>query len=157
MTRAFRILTIIFISFSGLTFCQAPIKVDYKFEIEKGKIVKEDDQTFWVIPTTFTNQTKDTLKYFSMSCSWQYFYSVDNEKLKIEQPLCDKDIYIILKLEPNQSKKAELRLLISQTKYASIINFKIGFHLVPDQVFMDNYDFQNQLNKKIIWSNEISM
>ena len=92
-----------------------------------------------------------------MSCSWQNFYSVDNKKLEIEQSSCDKNIYIILTLEPNQSKKAELRILINQEMDASIVNFKIGFHLVRDQVFMDNYDFQNQMNKQIIWSNEIFM
>ena len=92
-----------------------------------------------------------------MSCSWQDYYTVDNNKLKIEYPLCDKNIPIILKLAPSESKSVELKLLISQTMDASSIDFKVGFHLVYDQVFIDNFDFEQKFNNSILWSNTISM
>jgi hypothetical protein len=157
MERKVLILPITILCFIATSCSQRAEKKDYTLEIGKGKVLKVDNQTFWVFPTTLTNMTKDTLKYFSKSCSWQDFHSVDNKKLEIEQALCDQNIPIVLTLPPNQSKTNELRLLINQTMDGTVVNFKIGFHLVHDQVFMDNYDFQSQFNKNIIWSNQISM
>ena len=144
--------------FVGFTFSQTEKNKDYTLTITKGKVVKENKQTFWVTPTTLTNNTKDTLKYFSMSCSWQDFYSVDNSKLQVEGTLCDKNIPTILTLAPGQSRAVEIRLLISQTMDASTINFKIGFNIMKVKSSANKFDFNEQTKKKnVIWSNIISM
>ena len=158
MTRKLSILTIIIMFFAGLTFSQTSIKKDCRLKIEKGKIEKVDKQTFWVILATLTNQTKDTLKYFSMTCSWQDFYSVDNSKLQVEGTSCDKNIPTILTLAPGQSSTVEVKLLISQTMDASTIDFKIGFNIMKVKSSADKFDFNEQTKKKnVIWSNIISM
>ncbi len=156
MTKA--IITLIIISsVFGQIYSQSIDEAKYKLVIKKGEIVKDSTNTFLLIPATLTNQTNDTLKYFSKSCSWQEYYSVNNKNLEIETVNCDKNIPIILTLAPNQSATVDLRLLISQTIDSSPNSFKIGFHLLKDQVFMDMYDVSNQFYKNIIWSNEISI
>lgn len=154
------LLTTVILLFANSSFSQTEKKADYKLTITKGKVVKENKQTFWVTPTTLTNNTKDTLKYFSMSCSWQDFYSVDNSKLVVEDTPCDKNIPTILTLTPGQSKTVEIRLLISQTMDSSKIKFRIGFNLmklVKNQKVYE-FDFKEEKKKKnVIWSNIISM
>ena len=95
-----------------------------------------------------------------MYCSWQDFYSVNNKKFQIEISNCDKNIPTIVTLTPKQSKKAQIRLLISKTIDATKLKFKIGFNLmkVKSNINKLEFDYQEQWNKKnIIWSNEISM
>jgi hypothetical protein len=123
------------------------------------KVIKENKQRFLITPTTLTNNTKDTLKYYSMSCSWQDFYSVDSKELQVDGQDCDKNIPIILTLAPGESKTVEIRLLMDQTIYASEIKFKIGFNLMKVSSTQKEFDFdfnEQQKKKNIIWSNIIS-
>jgi hypothetical protein len=129
----------------------------YQFHIEKGAFEKEHGQTYWVIPTTLTNHSNDTLKYYSMSCSWQDFYSVDNRKLQVETSICSKNMPVVLQLAPHQSKTTSLRLIIPQTLDATVIRFKIGFNLIKPQA---NDAFVSNLRKKkenVLWSNTVAM
>jgi hypothetical protein len=157
MTRI--ILTIAVLLFNCVTFSQAAKKENYTLTIIKGKAIKENKQTFWITPTTLTNNTKDTLRYYSMSCSWQDFYSVDSNKLQVEGKECDKNIPTILILAPGQSRTVEIRLLISQTIDPSEIKFKIGFNLMKVSSTKKIFDFdfkEEQKKRNIIWSNIIS-
>ncbi|MCD0465423.1 hypothetical protein [Flavobacterium sp. ENC] len=156
MTRI--ILTVAVLLFHCLTFSQTVKKENYTLTIIRGKVVKENNQTFWITPATLTNNTKDTLRYYSMSCSWQSFYSVDNNKLQVEAKNCDKNIPIILTLAPGKSRTLKIRLLMRQTIATSKIKFKIGFNLmkVSGTHKEFNFDFEEQQKKKnIIWSNII--
>ncbi len=158
MTRI--ILTIAVLLFSNVTFSQTTKEANYTFTIIKGKVLKVDKQTFWVIPTTLTNNTKDTLRYFSMSCSWQDFYSVDNNKLQVEGTACDKNIPTILILAPGQSRTVEIRLLISQIMDTSEIKFSIGLNLMKASSTQKTFEFdfkEEQEKRSVIWSNIISM
>lgn len=157
MTRI--ILTIAVLLFNCLTFSQTAKKENYTLTIIRGKVVKENKQKFWITPTTLTNNTKDTIRYYSMSCSWQIFYSVNSNKLQVEGKDCDKNIPTILTLAPRQSRTVEIRLLISPKIDASKIKFKIGFNLMKVSSTQKEleFDFKEQQKKKnIIWSNIIS-
>lgn len=155
MTRI--ILTIVFLLINCLTFSQTAKKENYALTIIKGKIIKENKQRFLITPTTITNNTKDTLEYYSMSCSWQDSYSVDCNKLKVDRQNCDKNIPTILTLAPGRSKTVEIRLLMDPTIDASQIKFKIGFNLMKVSNTQKEFDFNEQQKKKnIIWSNIIS-
>lgn len=156
MTRI--ILTISVLLFNCLTFSQTAKKENYTLTIKKGKVIEENKQRFLMTPATLTNNTKDTLKYYSMSCSWQDFYSVDSKELQVDGQDCDKNIPIILTLAPGESKTVEIRLLMDQTIYASEIKFKIGFNLMKVSSTQKEFDFdfnEQQKKKNIIWSNII--
>ncbi|WP_334125403.1 hypothetical protein [Empedobacter brevis] len=133
---------------------------DYILTVQKGKVLKEDKTTYWIIPTTLKNNSNDTLKYFSMSCSWEEFYSVDNKKLEIEPKSCDKNIPKILTLAPGKESTVEIKLIINKTIDEPKIKFKIGFNLmkVDNGKTIFDYDYKEEQKKKnIIWSNEILM
>lgn len=158
MTKVF--LTIAAFLFACLTFSQTVKNDKYILTIKIGKIEKQNDQTYWAVPVTLTNNSAETLKYFSMSCSWQDFYSIDNNKLQIETAWCEKNVPIILVLAPRQVKTVELRLLITQTMDASEIKFKIGFNLMKASSTQNPFDFNDEeesKKKNVIWSNVISM
>ncbi|MDX6183797.1 hypothetical protein SGQ44_15870 [Flavobacterium sp. Fl-77] len=153
------ILTIAILLFNCLTFSQTAKKENYTLTIIRGKVAKKNKQTFWITPTTLTNNTKDTLRYYSMSCSWQIFYSVDSNKLQVEGKDCDKNIPTILTLAPGKSRTVEIRLLMSSKINSSKIKFKIGFNLMKVSSIQKelDYDFKEQQKKNnIIWSNIIS-
>lgn len=158
MTRI--ILTITVLLLNCFTFSQTAKKENYTLIIIKGKVIKEKKQRFLITPTTLTNNTNDTLKYYSMSCSWQEFYLVDSKELQVDGQECDKNIPIILTLAPGESKTVEIRLLMNQTIDTSEIKFKIGFNMmkVSNTQKEFNFDFNEQQKKEnIIWSNIISI
>jgi hypothetical protein len=153
------ILTIAVLLFNCLTFSQTAKKENCALTIIKGKVIKENKQRFLIIPTTLTNNTKETLKYYSMSCSWQDFYSVDSKELVVDGQDCDKNIPIILTLAPEESKTVEIRLLMNRTIDGSEIKFKIGFNLMKVSSTQKEFDFdfnEQQKKRNIIWSNIIS-
>ncbi|MES2850382.1 MAG: hypothetical protein V4685_15090 [Bacteroidota bacterium] len=144
-------------SFTALLSCISP-KSDYELSIQKGKIIKQEEKTYWDIPTTLTNNTNDTLRYYSMSCSWQDYYSVDNQKLEVRGSDCDKNIPKILTLNPGQKKSVDIQLVISQPMDGPEIKFRIGFNLIIAPKNKNSFDFEDGLEKKnVIWSNPISM
>ena len=128
----------------------------YVLTIKQGKYEKVNNQTYLLVPTTLTNNTNDTLKYLSMSCSWQEFYYVDNDKMSVEQIICTKNGQIMLTLLPHKSVEKEIKLVIEQTISTSKLKFKIGFSLLKVKNNLP-YDFNEQEKKKnIIWSNTIA-
>ena len=150
---------ILLLTLSSNVFGNAVNKKDYTFTIAKGKTVKENKQTFYVIPTTLTNKTKDTLKYLSMSCSWQEFYSINSEKMQIVNSSCDKNISILLTLAPNQSTKVKVKLYRPKS-FASAIKFRLGFKLFKVSNTVRKLNFPSsvkQKNKIVIWSDTISI
>jgi len=79
---------------------------------KKENPLKNKNETCWIIPTTLKNNTKDTLNYLSMTCSWEEFYLVDNSKLEVEQKGCDKNMPKMLTLAPGQKATVEIKLII---------------------------------------------
>ena len=145
--------------FSNLTFTQT-VKIEkYSLTIEKSQIKIDNKNSFLIVPTSLKNNSNDTLKFYSMSCSWQLFYLVDNKNLKIELVGCDKNIPIILTLNPGQIRTIEIKLLINQKiDKGTEIKFRIGFNLLRKLDNQKMFDFKDVLNKKnVIWSNMITM
>jgi len=133
-------------------------KKDYTLTITKGVAIKENNRTFWVIPITLINKSKDTLNYFSMSCSWQDFYSIDNSKLQIEIAECDKNVPTILTLPPGKSRTEKIRLFTNQNTNLSGEKLKLGFNLIKPTAFQkaSNFNKEND-NGVILWSNTITL
>ncbi len=46
----------------------------------------------FLIPVTIHNNSNDALKYYSMTCSWQEFYHIDNKNLAVLISPCDKNV-----------------------------------------------------------------
>jgi len=155
MTKQTTILIIVLINFYGRGVCQSNELNNYTLSAEKINTLNDKGKTFLVVVTTLTNHSKDTLRYNSDSCSWQDYYFVNVPNLQVETTQCDKYIPIVLTLGPGQSRQVELRLL--SKRKVSQMKFKVGFHLLFDRVYTDNYELSEEFRKNVIWSNEISM
>ncbi|PCJ67302.1 MAG: hypothetical protein COA58_03000 [Bacteroidetes bacterium] len=157
--------TVLWVTFSILigneAFGQTVNSEDYVLELKKVQIEIRNENTFWIVPVVLTNNSKDTLKYYSMSCSWQEFYSVSSEKLIIQLSECGKNAPIIVEIPPKESKTIQLDLLLlSPTIDTSEIKFKIGLNLMKVSESQNRFDYDHEeqnLRKNIIWSNYIIM
>ena len=131
----------------------------YALTIKQSKYEKTGTKTYLVVHTTLKNNTKDTLRYLSMSCSWREFYHLSNDNLSFEPWVCTKNGPIILILAPNESVDTELKLVVEKTTDTPILKFKIGLNLV--EVKNNIQEVYNEYRKKntqnIIWSNSITL
>jgi hypothetical protein len=157
MTTTKKLLTILFtLTLTVSAFGQADTS-KYVLTIKQGKYEKVGTQTFLLVPTTLTNNSPDTLKYLSTTCSWREFYRVDNDKISIKRVDCKKNKPIMLTLAPYKSVDTEIELVIAQT--ISKVKFKIGMNLLKIENENNLLDVfrEKQKTKNIIWSNAIEM
>ncbi len=134
------------------------IKEDYVVSIKKGKLKTVDNEAFLEVPVSLTNNTKDTLYYLTMTCSWQDFYYIDNERLKGEEVPCDKNIFDLLKLAPGKTNTVALKLFYKNPTDSDPVTFKIGHNIVKvDDEFKRVKSYRELRKKKnIIWSNAVT-
>jgi hypothetical protein len=159
MPKTIKLPIIAFFMLFWLTVSYATEFEIHQLRIEKGEIVKEEDRTYWVIPVTLTNNSGDTLKYLSMSCSWQDFYSVSDNRLQVEIAECDKNIPRIISLPPKSSMTVKLRLLANNVGNAEIIfNVRLNIIKADKPMYRPEFDRNGKLKPEyIIGSNTIAM
>lgn len=126
---------------------------DITFTISNVKEIDSDGRKFQLVNTKLTNNTNDTLKYYSMSCSYQDFYFLYGQELFFDAIECDKNMPILITLLPNESKIVQLKL----RKSSKIVyeNIKIGFFLY--KVDKNKYFDTKEINLKsnLLTSNQI--
>jgi hypothetical protein len=112
-----------------------------------------------IIKATLTNKTNDTLYYYSMSCSWQEFYSTDNTNLIVHVNLCDKNIPKVLQIAPHKSNVVTLELINKLTNKNIGKKLRIGFNFIePKSRNLIDFNRKELTNKvNIIWSNTICL
>jgi hypothetical protein len=158
MIKIFALFLMLSIAIPKQNFSQSVTNGDYTLSIRKGAFTKQGSQNIWIIPTTLTNLSKDTLKYFSLRCSWQDFYLVDNEKLFVLKSICDKNTPFVLKLAPGKSTTTELKLLITPTMDTTIVPFKVGFNIIRANMPASEFKMKELLfRENVIWSNVITI
>ncbi|MEO6671173.1 MAG: hypothetical protein ABIN36_16945 [Ferruginibacter sp.] len=160
MKTLLTLLLILAIAFPKKMFSQSVNNIEYTLKIRKGSVVKGKNHNIWTIPTTLTNLSADTLKYFSVRCSWQDFYSVNNEKIAKLSPVCDKNsnTAIVLKLAPKQSKTTEITLLVDQMLDTSFIPIRIGLNVIRANKPISEFNMRDVFIKEnVLWSNVITI
>jgi hypothetical protein len=119
-------------------------------------------KTVLFVPVTLTNNSNDTVKYRSMSCSWEDFYIVDKKSVaEIERQPCDHNIPSILILPPHRSTTVRLPILKGRVSG----KFRIGMVLIKLVDDKNLFDFSGIDDKfllknrgtNIIWSNPIEL
>jgi hypothetical protein len=114
------------------------------------------------VPVTLTNASEITLRYLSMSCSWQDIYIIDNANLKIFGPsTCYTNFQVILSIMPHQY--IERDIIIEVPKKASLaVAFKIGMKLQMELEKVYSIDaktnqpfFFTPVRQSMIWSNYV--
>ena len=141
---------------SGHSIAQLPNERPYTLKITKFNKEKIRGETFWLIECFLKNNSKDTLSYLSMSCSWTNFYAVNKKELEIEGFECDKNIATILQVASGQNRAVVLRLYKNRRfKTLTATSIKVGLNII--EANSTEY-FNEKLKKKnIIWSNSIAL
>jgi hypothetical protein len=108
------------------------------------------------IPVTVHNDSNEPLKYYSMSCSWQEFYHIDNENFKVLISPCDKNIPREV-IVPAHSVHTDIVAFVYNKNNPKITErFRVGLNInknVKDDIFGGYDDELRRYN--IVWSNEV--
>jgi hypothetical protein len=137
-------------------------RTSYSFHIKPAQFVKTDSTNTLLLETTLWNNTKDTLKYVSMSCSWYDVYSISHPKVSIKQDPCFKNIPVIISVDPETNAKTFFKVSLDGIEQGSREKLKLGFKLIQAQPSDDTtrlvetlYNTKN--TEAILWSNEIEL
>lgn len=140
-----------------ITAVAQPDSIKYTLTAGKPKVKKKSGQRWIEVPIALTNTTKDTLEYYTMTCSWQDFYTVDNPNVKTESVPCDKNIFESITLPPGKSNTVLLKLYPADSTDIKL-SFKIGMNLVFYSKPMLSKEIRNQMHKgNIIWTKPITV
>lgn len=123
-------------------------------EKPNGKIYAD----IWV---TFTNNSNDTLRYYSMSCAWGDFYHLNSDQVTLLRPICQRNVTIIDTILPKDSKKVYFKLILdSPSDPFDSIPVKIGYNFIVVSEDENESDFKySEIYEPthLIWSNEIKL
>jgi len=146
---------------------------NYVLMIDQGKVSKSKyslpknnyyGKTVLFVPVKLTNSSNDTLKYITMSCSWEEFYTTDNQHTAIipGKP-CEKNIPKELAIAPH----AGVMVKVPVIKIQHAKKFRIGMALIKldrgnDLGYFFDVDWIGFLNRdkernNVIWSNPIEL
>jgi hypothetical protein len=135
--------------------------ISVKLEITgiQASSYKLKHRIFYSTRMMMTNNSSDTVSLYTMDCSWQDSWIVDNDDIFIRGNECDENIDIHIKLAPKESLVFNG---IIGTKCDTIGNkqFRMGFVNFDVKAL---WNWQNLgekeliRNHKIYWSNSISL
>ena len=110
------------------------------------------------IPVTLHNNSNKTLSYFSMDCSWQDFYHIDNRNLEVPIPICEENMSIVVKVPPHSMHTVMVPIVFKENKLKQSESFRIGLNIninAHNEMFDFNYDELRDFN--LVWSNEVHL
>jgi hypothetical protein len=147
---------IYFLILNSFIVCAQSLKEsDYELKIEQTKVFKE--KCYLLVSVVLYNNSKDTLKYPSYSCTWPNNYVTDDEdRIYVDIPDCDKNIPITVLIPPKESKKVELK--INYPKGKSTLNFKVGMNIIESEKTIIKFKSkETQLKVLELWSKRIKI
>jgi hypothetical protein len=136
-------------------YAQSLKESNYELKIEKIKAFKE--KNYLLASVALYNNSKDTLKYPSYSCSWPNNYETNQDyKIYVDLPDCDKNIPVTVIVPPKESKKVELK--INYPKGSSNLSFKVGIKIIESEKTIIKFDGK-EIHSEIleIWSKRIKI
>jgi hypothetical protein len=175
-----KILLLLILSVAIKTFCSAQNKVHLLTAAEKRNYVLSIDQTkiansseeglnyppydckkyrYMSIPLKLTNNSNDTLKYITMSCSWQDIYGTNSKNIEVLMSACDKNVLTKKMLRPHKSMITYIPIRIIKMARWSNTNFKVSMNVCRDMgqnsFGIEMLDLSVVANN--IWSNEVKL
>jgi hypothetical protein len=144
---------------------------NYTLSIDQHKITKgytllryekNDEHTLLSIPLKFTNNSKDTLRYISMSCTWWDFYRVSIKGTEFwSNSDCTKNIPSKVIVPPHRSLITLVQIVYKKGAIATNTKFKIGLSLQKSISNEQTHDASayllRQETSNLIWSNEVKV
>jgi len=134
-------------------------KPNYILSIDDDKMVKGKGKhgEFVTFPLSLTNNTNDTLKFFTMTCSWEDIYKTDNMNLSFPWHRCDSNFPTIEEVAPHKSFILNMVVLIDQNIKNN--KFRLGMYLYKDydKHFMEDRSPHKLNEANLLWSNQVSI
>jgi hypothetical protein len=144
---------------------------NYVLSVDQQKITKPEttkskvylNEMFSTIVVKLSNNSSDSLKYVTMSCSWMDNFITDNLKFAIKVCDCDSnfpDVKIIL---PHKTAFFTIRILYKNRLTTGDNHFKIGMLVVKDIKknqpidFISDYFSEKNYAANMIWSNTVKI
>jgi methyltransferase-like protein len=119
----------------------------------------ENGYNYLPVTTILVNNSSDTIRYATYSCSWDMNYETDNKLLPLYGVECDKNVPKVITILPfsmDTEKKLEIRTKIDT---AQLVGHKLrmGFNYIPVKFGEDGYDKTKLLFKHdhLIWSDTL--
>jgi hypothetical protein len=125
-----------------------------------GLVEWNDGRTTLNLFISLQNHSSDTLRYFSMLCSWMDLYVLNSNQFKFPPQLCQINVGCIEKIPPGESNTVYIRLLSQPNTDLNKIALRVGFNLMKADAFQKGTDlnYHDYREKKhLIWSNEITI
>jgi len=151
--------------------CAYPSKVQkkgYLLSIDREKIGKARDSVvrgipyaFVLLPVELSNYSNDTLKYVSMTCSWDMIFTIDKKAVSIKGWGCDSNIPTVSIIPPLKSYTYNISLLIQKNAFNGSYNLKIGMYLFKYSGSFKSFEnfllSDRKSSDNLIWSNNITI
>ncbi|HMG83013.1 MAG TPA: hypothetical protein VK559_08250 [Ferruginibacter sp.] len=120
--------------------------------------VKNMDQGIYIsIKTTVTNNSSDTLRYLSTTCSWGKNYVINKEALNIPVASCNEDSAVLITIAPHQYNEKIIRIIsLYNAEQLHGIKFKVGMKFVQ-ACDLDKASKELRRSKNMIWSNNLQL
>jgi hypothetical protein len=115
------------------------------------------------ITTTLYNPTPDTIKFVSMTCSYEDFFTTNTDTFKIQSRYdCYSNYPTVVTLPP--MTKTDRYIMVTRTlkgKNVDTSKFKVGmYYLEYQKGKISGYIiklYENRQNAEVIWSNELDL
>lgn len=121
-------------------------------------IKTKENLSYIFVTAKLTNPSFDTLRYITMSCSWQDPFTTDMKDLVIRGEDCNKNVPKLQEVLPLKSNEYSLQLTSKQT-IVELKNkgFRIGFNWVTAKDFDEMFLKLPQLRemKNVVWSDTL--
>jgi hypothetical protein len=131
-----------------------------------------DTTHFIFVKSTLFNNSDDTVKFESMSCSYMDGFLTDSKDISLEKNTCYHNLQELIVIPPHKSFTRFLNLLIPNKSRLdwdwTQISFRIGFNFVYDKNAVNQLLKVNNTNhlfdeskisdmKNMIWSNKVNL
>jgi len=129
---------------------------NYVLTAKTERVYSEGSQKYLVTIVRLTNNTSDTLKYLSWSCSYWQFYQLKSATLTWGDRKCLKNLPWVKKLAPHQSDSVRLTFKVKAGN-TDPVTYKVGMELAKDEGHnLANEFLHKPMKSVIIWTEEVS-
>jgi hypothetical protein len=144
----------------------------YKLTVDEKQITKGRDTIVKVfnnntskkatvvsIPISLNNDSNDTLRFYSMTCSWFEFWETNRRDIGISGWACDNNIREIVNIPPHQEYKKRLDIIYDSTVKRGN-QYQISMSLLKssnDVKWIWNFWPDEYVRFNKIWSNELTI
>jgi hypothetical protein len=142
------------------------LSIDQK-NISKPKpseeLLNNQKQFFITVPLLLKNNSNDTLKFWSMTCSWEDIYETNNKNAVIPGHGCDSNFPHVISVAPHKTHIVNMPLFLINSSTVHSYKFKLGMHLfnylkITKMSYFTNKIVNNKPPKNnLIWSNEVEV